>query len=122
MNETDRVYSIISMTLRQSGIDHLSALDALESHRTEWLPPGYAVASCGSCKRSSIVPTGESLKKLRIENGCTQDDVAARAGCKRSAICDIERGRRTASEQAVAAYYAAIEEKKRKPKVEPPPR
>lgn len=122
MDETDRVYRVITNAFRQSGIDPLSALDALESHRNEWLPPGYAVTSCGSCKRSSIVPTGQSLKKLRLDGGCTQEEVAALAGCKKSAICDIEVGRRTASERAVSAYYAAIETKKRQPKLEPPPK
>lgn len=121
MDATDRTYRIVTQALKQSGIGPLDALDALESNRDEWLPPGYAVASCGSCKRSSIVPTGESLKALRIGAGVTQAEVATLAGCKPSAICDVEVGRRTASERAVSAYYAAIEAKKRSPKLEPPP-
>jgi hypothetical protein len=117
--DSDRVYRQIVSSLGQSGIPLIDAWDALESRREAWLPDGYALHLCGSCKTSRIVPTGEALARMRVAAGVTQDEVAREMEPVRAAervgggsVCDIEKGRRPASERAVRAYFAAIERKK----------
>ncbi len=52
---------------------------------------------------------GRNVRKLRTEKGLSQEELAFRAGMKRSYLSDLERGTRNPTVRALARLAMALE-------------
>lgn len=51
---------------------------------------------------------GQNVRRLRIEQGLSQEELAFRAGMKRSYLSDLERGTRNPSVRALGRLAEAL--------------
>ncbi|WP_426263974.1 helix-turn-helix domain-containing protein [Sphingomonas sp. PWP1-2] len=51
---------------------------------------------------------GENVRRLRIEQGLSQEELAFRAGMKRSYLSDLERGTRNPTVRALGRLAEAL--------------
>lgn len=52
---------------------------------------------------------GQNVRRLRVERGLSQEELAFRAGMKRSYLSDMERGTRNPSVRALGRVAEALE-------------
>jgi len=52
---------------------------------------------------------GENVRRLRLARGLSQEELAFRAGMKRSYLSDLERGTRNPTVRALGRIAAALE-------------
>lgn len=52
---------------------------------------------------------GQNVRRLRIERGLSQEELAFRAGMKRSYLSDMERGTRNPTVRALGRIAEALE-------------
>ena len=85
------------------GLRPIDLYDFLHGNLAAIMPDGYRLADCGSCGRSSAVPSGDALRRLRGDL-FTQKNVADRAGVGVRHVSAMERGNRVPSDRVVEVY------------------
>lgn len=56
-----------------------------------------------------VLLLGQNVRRLRTEQGLSQEELAFRAGMKRSYLSDLERGTRNPSVRALGRLAEALE-------------